>query len=671
MAPASLEIHARCDFADGKPFGTAGAYEKISGAAHYAIDPQSPSARTVVDIDLAPRCADGLIRFSGDFCILRPKDPTKGNGRLVFEVLNRGNKKLFRDLMDARIAPDGSGGNDPTSEADIGNAFLLRQGYTIAWAAWQGDIIAGDGRMLLHLPDLLGGACALTGVVRSEMVVEDRGVTVQRLSGNDHTRGYPASTLDKGNSRLTVRARSADERREIAADAWDFAMLDEAGNLAPSALHCHVKQGFEPGSLYELTYEAERPLPLGLGFLAVQEFVTRITRRGFDLLSAPEPPDGLESRLVPLAWGMSQSARFLREFIYRGYNRTDDGRQVFAGVVAHVAGAGRIQLNLRFAQPGRFPQQHKETDYPSDEFPFAYVSVRDPFTGQVDSIMRRPDTDPFVIHSQTSAEYWERRGSLVHTDAEGLRLPEHPKVRIYAFANAQHDASCQFVPSPTSVDAHRNMLRTTALNRALLLALDVWVTRKEPPPPSAFPALEDGTADAAGAACGNLRLPSDIRLPTEANRLFFKTFGPDFSEGSIQEPPIVDRLKEYMVIVPGTDYDGLEKAGLATPELLAPLATHMGWSVRPRRPGEVGDASVLAGVHGTTIALPSTAALRQATADPRLSIEERYRSREDYIVAVRESAERLVSARILLREDAEAYVAESGPAFTTVMRSTP
>lgn len=668
MAPVSLEIQARCDFADGKPFGTAGAYEKISGAAHYAVDPQSPAARTVVDIDLAPRCADGLIRFSGDFCILRPNDPTKGNGRLVFEVLNRGNKKLFRDLMDARIAPDGSGGNDPTSEADIGNAFLLRQGYTLAWAAWQGDIIDGDGRMLLHLPDLLGDAGTLNGVVRSEMLVEDRGVAIQRLSGNDHTRGYPVATFDKAKARLTVRARSADEPREIATDAWDFAVLDEAGHLVPSALHCHLKQGFEPGSLYELTYVAERPLPLGLGFLAVQEFVTRITRHRFDSLSVPEASDGLEPRLVPLAWGMSQSARFLREFIYRGYNRTDDGQQVFAGIVAHVAGAGRIQLNLRFAQPGRFPQQHKETDYPSDEFPFAYVSSRDPFTGQVDAIMRQPDTDPFVIHTQTSAEYWERRGSLVHTDSEGRRLPGHARVRIYAFANAQHDASCQFVPSPTSVDAHRNMLRTTALNRALLLALDGWVVRDIPPPPSAVPKLEDGTADDAAAVLANLRLPAGTRLPAEANRLFFKSFGPEFARGRIQEPPAVNRRNEYRVIMPSTDDEGREKAGLATPELLAPLATHMGWSVRPERRGDVGGAAVLGGVHGTTIPLPPTAELRQAQADPRLSVEERYGSRENYVAAVRASAEQLVTERILLGEDAETYIAESGPAFSAAMR---
>lgn len=668
MAPASLDIHARHDFADGRPFGTAGTYEKISGAAHYAIDAESPSARTIVDIDLVPRGADGVIHFSGDFCILRPKDPTKGNGRLVFEVLNRGNKKLFRDLMDARIAPDGSGGNDPTSEADIGNAFLLRQGYTIAWAAWQGDIIEGDDRMLLHLPDLLGAAGTLTGVVRSEIVVEDTGVTVQRLSGNDHTRGYPVSTFDKAKARLTVRARSADKPKEIPADAWDFGMLNEAGVLVPSVLHCHMRQGFEPGSLYEVTYEAERPLPLGLGFLAVQEFVTLLTRRGFDFLSARELPGGLEPRLIPLAWGMSQSARFLREFIYRGYNRTDDGRQVFAGIVAHVAGAGRIQLNLRFAQPGRFPQQHKEADYPSDEFPFAYVSSRDPFTAQVDAIMRHPNTDPFVIHSQTSAEYWERRGSLVHTDAKGRRLREHQKVRIYAFANAQHDASCQFVPSPTSVDAPRNMLRTTALNRALLLALDGWVTRDELPPPSAVPALEDGTAAVAAVALANLRLPAAMRLPAEANRLFFKCFGPEFATGRIQEPPAVDHRKEYKVLVPTTDDDGVEKAGLATPELLAPLATHMGWSIRP---GDVGDTSVLAGVHGTTIALPPTAALGHAAADPRLSITERYRSRKDYVAAVRASAERLVSERILLREDAESYVVDSGPAFTKAMRGVP
>lgn len=665
MAAVSLDVLERHDFADGRLFGQAGVYEKIKGAVHYTVDPASPSARTIVDIDLVPCGPDGLIRFSGDFCVLRPKDPAKGNGRLVFEVLNRGTKKLFRDLMDAHIPPDGGGGNDPTSAADVGNALLLRHGYTMAWAAWQGDILAGEGRMLLHLPDLRGKAGPLTGIVRSEIAVEEPGVTVQRLSGNDHTRGYPASTLDTTKARLTVRGRANGERFELAADAWSYAVLDDTGKPVPSALHCHVRDGFEPGCLYELTYEAERPLPLGLGFLAVQQFVTQLANHGLGDPSGSQPSEG--TRLVPLAWGMSQSARFLREFIYRGYNSTDDGRQVFAGIVAHVAGAGRIQLNLRLAQPGRYPQHHRESDYPSDEFPFAYVPSPDPFTGQVDAIMRAPGNDPYVIHSQSSAEYWERRGSLVHTDAEGRRLPEHPKVRIYAFANAQHDASCQYAPSPSSLVAHRNMLRTTSLNRMLLLALDAWVVDGKAPPPSVFPALEDGTADDPASVTAGLRLPVAFPRPAEVNRLFFKSFGPDFARGLVQEPPTIDRSREYRVLVPTTDEDGLETAGLATPELLAPLATHMGWSIRPGRPDDVPGAAVLAGVHGTSIALPATAALREEMADPRRSVAERYGSREEYISAVRAISERLVTQRMLLEEDAESYVAGSGPAFDAAM----
>lgn len=669
MAPISLQIHSREDFGDEESFGSTGAYEKISGTAHYEIDPSSISAKTIVDLDHVKLDHDGIIRFSGDFCIFKPRDMRRANGRLLFEVLNRGSKNMFRDLMGARTTPGRSSNNNPSSVTDVGNGFLMREGYTIAWAAWQGDIIAGDNRMLLNLPELDDEAKEIVGVVRSEITVDESNIYVQRLSGNDHTRGYEPLRLNTSTARMTVRSRANDKGRELATDDWDFAYLDEQGNPVRSPLHCYVKTGFEPGHLYEITYPAKNPVPLGLGFLAVQEFVTFAARGEEDCAGLQNPLRERGAReLIAYGWGMSQSARFLREFIYRGYNLNDFGQQVFAGVVAHVSGGGRIQLNIRFGQPGRFPQQHKENRYPSDEFPFAYVPCRDPFTGITDSIMQRPESDPFVIHSQASAEYWERRGSLVHTDANGHDLPEHPKVRIYLFANAQHDSSCQVVPSSSAVAHHRNMLRTTALNRALLVALDRWATERIPPPPSAVPSLERGTASTADAAIGYFpRLPG-VRIPSDANRLFFKSFGPDFDRGVIEEPPSIDYGKEYKVLVPITDEDGCEGAGLTTPELMAPLATYTGWSVRPQLPEHDPGQVVLGGVNGTTFELQPTVALRLATGDPRRSIEERYASREEYVERIKEAAMNLVRQRVLLEEDAQAYITSSGAAFDAAMR---
>lgn len=668
MAPISLHIHSREDFCNGEVFGSSGAYERILGTAQYSIDPSSTSAKTVVDLQYTQVDSDGLVRFSGDFCILKPKDMRKANGRLLFEVLNRGSKNMFRDLMGARAGSESSSSNNPCCTADVGNGFLMREGYTIAWAAWQGDIIAGNNRMLLHLPELVDEANGLVGVVRTEIVVDDPDVYVQRLSGNDHTQGYDPLTLKKSNARMTVRAHETDNGIELADNEWEFACHDGQGNMVPSPLHCYVKRGFKPGYIYELTYTAKNPVPLGLGFLAVQEFVSFAARGDVDAAGERNPLREHGARdLTAYGWGMSQSARFLREFIYRGYNLNDCGHRVFDGVVAHVSGGGRIQLNVRFGQPGRYPQQHREARYPSDEFPFAYAPCRDPFTGITDSIMRRPGSDPFVIHSQASAEYWERRGSLVHTDAYGSELPEHPKVRIYLFANAQHDASCQVVPSPSAVEHYRNMLRTTALNRALLVALDQWVTEGIAPPPSDIPSLERGTAATADAAIESFPKLVGVRTPSNANRLFFKSFGPAFHKGVIEEPPSVDYTQEYKVLVPTTTVDGFEHAGLKTPDLLVPLATYTGWSVRPDFPEYAAGPTVLGGVHGSTFELQPTAALRITKADPRLSIEERFGSREEYVERVKKAAMILVQQRVLLEEDAQDYIASSGAAFDAAM----
>lgn len=150
-APASaelvaLDVHTREPFAAGKEFGMTGAYEKLVGVARFAVDPAHPRNRAVVDLNLAPRNAAGKVEFAADVFILKPKDPARGNGAILYDVNNRGNKLALGFFNDAR------GSNDPSTVADAGNGFLFRRGYTVVWCGWIGELLPGGGRLLLAPP---------------------------------------------------------------------------------------------------------------------------------------------------------------------------------------------------------------------------------------------------------------------------------------------------------------------------------------------------------------------------------------------------------------------------------------------------------------------------------------------------------------------------------------
>ncbi|MBT6275112.1 MAG: hypothetical protein HOI95_13350 [Chromatiales bacterium] len=326
---------------------------------------------------------------------------------------------------------------------------------------------------------------------------------------------------------------------------------------------------------------------------------------------------------------------------------------MFDAVWPHVTGGGRLALNLRFAHPDRFPRQHEQHLYPSDQFPFAYVQSTDPWSAQTDALLRRPDTDPLVVHTQTSSEYWQRRGSLVHTDAFGVDLPEHPRTRTYLFASSQHHAAPGI---PAQAGPHQNAtnpLNTSPLLRALLVRLDAWVTNGEPPPPSAVPRRDDGTLVSARETHRCFPAMGDIRPPREPNHLLQHDYGPSYDDGiTTVEPPRLDPAHEYAVLVPATDSDGNEIAGLRTPELAVPCATYTGWNLRSEGGGEKAMYSIV----GSYLPFAATKAKREAAADQRRSLAERYASAADYVRQVVLAADALHQQGLLLAEDVERYV---------------
>lgn len=606
-------------FADGAAFGATGAYQLIVGVARGEVDPRDPANAGIVNLARAPRNARGLVEYETDFYLLRPADPAKGNRKIVYEVNNRGRKLLFLYFMDAI-----TGGNEPRTVADAGNALLLRQGYTLAWSGWDPDAPRAAGGLAMQAPVPSVGGRPIVRTIREELVSGTRGqpVDVFRLS-------YEAATLDQSAARLTVRRNEAHPPSEVPAGEWAYGDARTI-RLLPAG----TRPG--PGTIYDFRYPARDPKVLGLGFAATRDFVSFL-RHEPGTPAAPNPA-GNGIRAV-LAVGVSQSGRYLRDHIGQGFNRDETGRRVFDGVLAHISGAGRVFLNAEFAQPGRTNTQHEDHLMPENEFPFSSARLTDPVTGRTGALLRGDGSDPRLIEVNTSTEYWQKGASLLHTDPLGrgdVRLPAG--ARAYLVAGTQHGGRAGLSAAPGPCANPRNPHSPAPALRALLTALDRWVSDGVEPPPSRVPTLAGRTLVPPDDT-GFPSLPG-VRRVLEVNRI--AVFG-DWID------PRPDATRAYRPLVSRVDGDGNEVAGIRLPAIAVPLGTHTGWNVyrEPFPDGELCDRD------GTFVAFARTRAERLAAGDPRPSLEERYGSHAAYVARVEAATAALVGARLLLAEDAD------------------
>lgn len=649
-----IDIEERQSFADGMAFGDTGPYERLKGRVTFAVDPNAPEQAIITDIDKALTNTDGLVEFTADFIILKPVDPSKGNGRLFYDYGNRGSARALQFFN------DGVGSNAPISAEHGGNGYLFRRGYTVLWAAWQGDILPGGGRLILDLPIAENpDGSPITGRVRTEFVVDTTGVDTFPVSGFITTRGHPSVSMNTENAQLTRRRSAKDKRQLIVSTDWAFARverglgLDGQGTeqaIIPSPIHVHTPDGFEPGWIYELVYEGRDPLVMGLGHAVVRDLVSFLKHGTEDSGGTPNPLGGGKGIQRAYSWGRSQTGRTIRDSIYLGFNDDGAGRKVFDGVLSHVAGAGRMWLNHRFAI-GTCPagQQYEAHDNPADRFPFAYGKCTDHVTGKTDAILKRPDTDPLVIHTQTGTEYWQRRGSLVHTDTEGNDLEPPANARVYLWSSSQHYADpladrpkqgiCQNLP---------NIVRTSMFFRAMLDALDAWASNGTEPPANQIPRRQDGTLVTFDEWRQQFPDIPDVSVPAAANSLSHFDFGADLETGILpQFPPLLAEEDAYSVLVPAVDNDGNDIAGVRAPMVAAPLATYTGWNVRSEGFGE----GALHWFTGSTIGFAETEKQRKQANDPRPSVIERYGNASGYERAIEDAAKGLVEAGFILEED--------------------
>jgi hypothetical protein len=652
-----IRIMERGPFAEGHAFGESGGYERLVGRVHFAADPQAPAQADVVDLDKAPRNADGLVEFSADLCILKPRDMSRGNRRLFFGYGNRGNKRELQFFNDAPAS------NDPGTLGDAGNGFLMRRGYVVVWAAWEGDLLPGDGRMILDVPVIGDGERPVTGLVRTEFIAEAAGVTTFPLSGKAATRSYPTVSMDPGGSRLTRRRYADSERVPVPPEAWCFARveggrgLDAQGSetaLVPSDTHIHIPGGFEPGWIYELVYTARDARVHGLGHVVVRDLVAFLKHEAVDAAGNDNPlGDHIDKAYC---WGRSQTGRCIRDFLHRGYNADAEGRRVFDGVMPHVSGGGLMWMNHRFAcvvSPAG--QQYEDHWNCADRFPFSYAESTDHLSGRTDAILKRPQTDPLVLHTQTATEYWQRRGSLVHTDTRGNDLAQPDTVRVYMWASSQHFADpCRKAPATEGCRHYTNVVQTSMLFRAMLDALDAWASSGTLPPASRIPLRANRTLVPYAEWRESFPSIPGAAIPQSANALPLMDFGADFERGILdKEPPEVRDAEGYAILVPAVDADGNDIAGVRAPMVEAPLGTYTGWNLRIRGRGH-GAMHIF---DGSYIPFPDTPEERMCTGDPRASVLERYADAMEYVHAVERAARQLVEERLMIEEDVERCVA--------------
>ena len=651
-----IRLSERGPFAEGHAFGPSGAYERLVGRVHFAVDPESQAQAGIVDLDKAARNGAGLVEFAADLFILKPLDLARGNRRLLFGYGNRGNKRELQFFNDAPAS------NNPSTLADAGNGFLMRRGYSLVWAAWEGDLLPGDGRMILDVPVAGDGAEAITGLVRSEYISADAATTTFPLSGMASARSYPTASLDTRSATLTRRRYAAGARIPVDPHAWSFARLEGGQGLdaqgsehavVESRTHIHIPTGFEPGWIYELVYTATEPRVHGLGHVVVRDLVSFLKHGARDDAGGANPLAASVEKAY--AWGRSQTGRCIRDFLHGGYNADVVGRRVFDGVLPHVSGGGLMWMNHRFASViSPAGQQYEDHWNCADRFPFSYADSIDHLTERSDAILKRPDTDPLVLHTQTATEYWQRHGSLVHTDTRGNDLEQPENVRVYMWSSSQHFANPnQESPSAGVCRHYTNIVQTSMLFRGMLDALDAWASTGALPPPSRVPRRDDATlVDYETWRRQFPRIPG-AAIPQAANGLELMDFGAQFDEGLIaNEPPAIVDAEGYTVLVPAVDEDGNDVAGVRAPMVQAPLGTYTGWNLRRRGHGH----GAMHLFDGSYIPFPDTDEERAATGDPRVSVLDRYAHAGAYVRAVQIAARRLVEEGFMIEEDVERCV---------------
>jgi Alpha/beta hydrolase domain len=633
-----VEIASRTPVLDGRQFGNAGSYERIVGRVYFSLPVANAHNLAIVDLRNAVNLKNGEVEFSSDVVAVVPKDTARGNGSMILEVPNRGNPRILA-LVD---------GGDEDLAHDAGDAWLLRQGYSIVSLGWQWDAPGGDA-LRFFAPIAKENGKTISGLLRGDLMLSKSLPEIplgHLMEGHLGGTEYPVAKRDDPRNVLTVRGSRDEQRTVIPRSQWQFAHM-VGGKLVPSDRYLHLDGGFQPGKIYEYVYVVVNPVVAGGGFAAIRDYASYVKHDR----QAITPAQRVYGQ------GISQNGRFLRDLLYQGFNADEEGRIALDGVLAHVAGAGRGSFNYRFAQPSRDAQPTSSVFFPTDIFPFTAEPEKDPATGETAGLLDRASAEnvvPKIFFSNTSYEYWGRVASLIHMSADGKEdVPIPDAVRVYHFTGLQH-FSVPFPPEKGTGDElgqqPQSPLPVRYFWRAMIANMDAWVRDGTLPPPSNYPKIADGNLVPLSEYAFP-RIPQ-VNRAHEANQAYRLDFGPEWQKGILSiQPPNVGPA--FAVLVPQVDADGNERDGVRLPEIRVPLATYAGWNLRDP---SIDAPDQRVAFEASYIPFPRTSEVRQKTGDPRRSIAERYAGRDDYLNRYKAAVDDLVGQRWILPEDGAAVL---------------
>ncbi len=633
---SGIEVTERTTITDE---ATAFSYESITGVAHFVLDPEASQNLAITDISFAPKNANGLVEFSADFRVLVPSADI-ANGGLLYNVNNRGGSRFPPEISLSH----------PLSEL----------GFTYLATGWINELTSGADRLRLHAPIVTDGPNSITGPVRYEVSVSQPTNVEVDIAGGNHL-AYPPTEAGLANATLTRRLYQNDPRIPIERSRFSLNLSQAADSNQPS-ISLHLADGFEPGVIYELIYEAKDPVLAGAGMAAIRDFVSAIR---FESNSNTQ----LTTLALPaiehtVAWGNSQSGRLLRQFMYDGFNADLAGRQVFDGIIPVIAGGGYGMFNNRFAMPTRTNGQHSNYLYPNDLFPFTYGESTDPFTGVTDSVLgksRASGTVPKVMHIQTSNEYWVRAGSLPHTNPQGTSDAVIPdEVRFYTIGGSQHGSGSGRPREASSGQLPPNPNMWSPIADSLLVAMYDWVANGIEPPASRYPKIADGTlveSHQNGRINQAVWKPIEgINHPEAIYQPAYVDYGDNWRTGRIveQHPEQADTFYKPLVPAVNSDNNDFATSTILPPLTQVPLATFVPWNLRAV---DSGAPRSLARLSGGYIPLPLDAARAQLSNDFRSPIANRYDSFADYLEQYEAATDRLIDEGYLLPGFKQSYMA--------------
>ncbi len=619
----------------GQAFGAAGQYETLRGHFYGELDPRDPHNVIITDLALAPRNARGMVEYSGTFAISRPVDMSKSSGVLMYHVVNRGR-------------------GDVAGSAD---------GHISVVSGWQGDLL-GEGLQTITVPAAhLANGASITGPVIERLINSPAGATTLALNSAPYvalTYQRPA-TLDMSAASLMRRPSQPAPQVAVPSSEWAFADCSTTPFPGtPDATKICVKGGFDPASEYVVRYTAKDPLVLGIGFAATRDLNSFLRFAAKDDPGTPNPLAG-EIKWV-ISEGASQSGNFIRTFIHLGFNQDESGKTVWDGANPHVA-ARLLAMNLRFAVASGAAGVNE----PGSEGVLWWGTYEDrarhrPAASLLDRCMVTK-TCPKIFDTFGALEMWYLRESpdLVGTDAK-RDIPLPPNVRRYFFPGTSHgggpggfSAATPAPPRGCTLPANPNPESDTM--RALNAALVDWVTKGTAPPPSRYPTLAEGQlAPATRAGTGMPAIPGLPNVDGLVNLVYDYDYGPEFKGADLSgvisiEPPAIRGT--LPTLVPKVDADGNDLGGVPSVLRQVPLGTYLGWNVT----ASGFDQGRICTLSGGYIPFAKTKAERVAAGDPRPSLEERYKTYEAYVAAVRAAAEKAVRERFLLPRDADRLIA--------------